>query len=97
MSIRHAIAINCLATNDLYVLADSLKEAVADAINHEVSPYNDPACRIICHQLAFAGNGDLPFMRYYKDAHAFCVTQVELDNQNLPEKKDAQVPTYKTS
>lgn len=97
LSIRHAIAVGCITNNDLYVLADALKEAAQDAIAHEISPYMDPACRLICHQIAFAGNGDLPFKKYYQDAFAFCSSQVELDQQNLPEKKDVKVPPYSPS
>jgi hypothetical protein len=96
MTSRHTIAINSLNTNDLFVLSDMLKVAVQDAISHESPPYQDPAIRIICHQIAFAGNGDLPFMKYYKDAYSFCVRQLELERANLPEKPDDK-PSYTAS
>lgn len=97
MAIRHVLAINCLQSNDLIQLCEILKDACQDAIKAKVSPYQDPACHIICHQIAFAGNGDLPFMKYYTDSYNFCVEQMQRDQQGLPEKPDGPKPIYQAS
>lgn len=99
MPLRHQIAVNCVNTNDLMILCEMLKQSIEDSMAAKQSPYTDLACRIVCHQIAFAGNGDLPFMKYYEDAYAYCVEQSMRDANNLPPEKDddAKKPTYKAS
>jgi len=96
MAIRHLIAVNCLQTNDLFQLSEMLKDAVKNAIDDKSDPIRDPAINIICHQVAFAGNGDHPFLKYYKESYDYCMAQIQRDQHGLPEKDDEK-PIYSGS
>lgn len=97
MGARHGVALQCLQTNNLFDLCDALKGACEESIKENVSPYSDAACRLICRQIAFAGNGDILFLQYYQDVVDYCTQQVLRAQQGLPEKTDGQKPTYQTS
>lgn len=98
MAIRHMLALHAGDTSDLIELAEILTGAVKEVMDEDkVSPYQDPAVRLICFQIAFAGNGDVPFYQYYADIHNFCVAQVGQDQQGVPIKDKLNEPVYKAS
>lgn len=97
MAGRHAWAIQALQTNNLFDLCDLLKAACEESMKENVSPYQDAACRLICRQIAFAGNGDILFLQYYQDVVDYCSLQVQRAQAGLPEKTDGKKPTYQAS
>ena len=98
MSARHRYALAACNTGDLFDLAKLLTGAVQDAIAEGQMPPHDPAVRLICHQIAFAGNGDLSFHPLYQASWNFCNTKVnEGPNAAFPTGIITPVPVYEPS
>ena len=92
------MALAAVQTTDLIELSQMLVDSVKETIAEEKMPYRDPAVRLICHQIAFAGNGDVTFHTYYEDIVTYCVAMVGLDQLGVPTKKDLpNEPVYKAS
>lgn len=92
MAQRHALAIAAADTTDLLELADYLIHAVKE-VNEEGDkpPFMDPAVRLLCFQIAFAGNGDIQFYQYYADVYEFCAATVAQDQLGfIPKDKPAE-------
>lgn len=57
----------------------------------------DPAVRLIAHQIAFAGNGDVAFTPLYGKALAFC-EKAALEGPNYrPLENNVPIPEIKQS
>ena len=77
MSTRHELAISAVQTHNLLELCTCLSGAVQDAINEGQMPHMDPAIRLITHHIAYAGNGDLPFLPYYQKIYDYCLSEAQ--------------------
>lgn len=99
MAQRHALALAAGETSDLIELSHMLIDACEEVISEEKYPFQDPAVRLICFQIAFAGNGDLTLHPYYADVYSFCEVTIAQDQLGipLPEDKKPNEPTYKAS
>lgn len=86
MALRHKLAIDAINTQDLYALAEHYKIAVKEVIDENKNPYTDGACRLIAYQIAFAGNGDLPFREYYEQVSEYCLKRMNYDELGITEK-----------
>lgn len=71
-------------TNNPIELCQYLVEAVKEAADEQKVFHQDPAVRMIAMHVAFACNGDLPFLQYYSDAYDFCYNTVERDAVGMP-------------
>jgi hypothetical protein len=67
------MAVNAVQTSDLKDLAAILIQSVEDCRREGVLPHLDSAVKLICYQIAFAGNGDSSFMSEYRDAYMQCL------------------------
>lgn len=72
MSQRFNWAIMACETHDLLALAKIMTAAVQETLSEGGMPHLDPACRLLCHQIAMAGNGDLPFTALYDKIYDYC-------------------------
>ena len=97
MATRHAIALAAGECNNLLELADMLIAACKEVIEENKPPYKDPAVRLICFQIAFAGNGDYHIHQYYEDVYNFCVATVMQDQQGVPIKEKPVEPILPAS
>lgn len=73
---RHRWAMEATQMNDLTELARLLTGAVHETLNEGGLPHLDPACRLLCYQIALAGNGDLPFHSLYLKMYDYCEQKV---------------------
>lgn len=96
---RYAVAIKAIDTADVFELAQHLVYAAKEASNEGVHPHNDLPTRLIASHIAFILNGDLPFMKYYQDAYAFCARMADREAQGLPitEKELQNAPVHSPS
>lgn len=92
MSERYRYAIKAINTHDLLDLAQLLSGSVREAIQEGQMPHMDPAVRLICHHVAFAGNGDLAFRDYYTKIYDFCVSKAK-DGPNVVYSKENESGT----
>jgi hypothetical protein len=92
MALRHALALAAGETSNLIDLADILKQAVEDCIAAGEKPFKDAACRVICYQIAFAGNGDITFHPYWSAAFVYCTQMAIQDQQGFPLKETPVAP-----
>lgn len=99
MASRHALALAAGETSDLTELAHMLIGACEEVIAEEKQPFKDVAVRLICFQIAFAGNGDLTLYPYYADAYEYCEMIVSRDQVGIPfpEDKIPNEPVFQTS
>lgn len=98
MAIRHMLALHAGDSSDLLELGEILTGAVKEVMEEgNCPPFKDPAVRLICFQIAFAGNGDIQFYPYYADIYNFCVAQVGRDQQGIPIKEKLNEPKYEPS
>lgn len=95
MAARHGYALQAVETNDVFELCKLLTMSAQDALKEQVYPHNDPACKIIAHQIAFSTNGDNHNIQHYQELYGYCARQVEKDQTGIPdkeqEKEDAPV------
>lgn len=66
MSERFRYTILAMQTTDLVDLAKLLSGAVQECRLENQMAHLDPAVRLICHQIAFSGNGDSVTSQYDK-------------------------------
>lgn len=97
MASRHAIALESQNTTDLALLAEMMVIAAREVQAEQKMPCNDVAVRLICFQIAFAGNGDIPFYQYYIDAYEFCEKTVIQDQLGFPTKDKPNEPVHQAS
>lgn len=99
MASRHALALAAGETSDLIELAHMLVGACEEVIAEEKQPFKDPAVRLMCFQIAFAGNGDLTLHPYYADAYEYCELMASRDQVGIPfpEDKTPDEPVFEAS
>jgi hypothetical protein len=85
--------------NNLLGLAKLLSGAVNECLTEGQMPHMDPAVRLICFQIAFAGNGDLSAPGYFEEVYHYCQTKaLHSPNIDIPqENKDVKPPVHKAS
>ena len=88
MSIRHNFALAAVQTNDLLKLCELLSGAVQNAMQEGQMPHMDPAINLICHHIAFCGNGDSVFNEYYMKVVSYCIAHAD---STLMEKPNAPI------
>src|SRR3954467_56308 len=96
---RFKLAVTAVETVDLLILAKILNAAVQDCNNANIVPHNDPAIRVITHQIAFAGNGDCSHYSLYEKSYEYCLAQtLEGPNAIFPEgNENATIPVYQAN
>lgn len=92
----HQLAVMSIDNTNLLELASILIEAVT--ILHDAvypKPFHvHPAIRLICYNIAFAGDGDIPVHEYYRDVLEYCKANAEFDS---PDEKEPEVKHGKPS
>lgn len=99
MSDRYRLAVVALQTSNLLELSRLLSGAVQECLNDGQMPHMDPAVRLICCQIAMAGNGDLTLPGYYEDVVHFCAAKAHhAANADFPQEiKDVKPPPHQAS
>ena len=78
---RFELAVRAVEETDLLQLSMWLNEAVTECMVQGTAPHTDPAIMIMCYQIAFAGNGDVPDGAYYRGLLRKC--QEKIDNPTV--------------
>ena len=72
MTQRYRWAVNSVHINNLIELAMLLTGSVQEVLSEGGMPHMDPAVKMICRQIAFAGNGDSSTIDLYEKLYLFC-------------------------
>jgi hypothetical protein len=85
----HELAVLAADTTNLIDLSGYLVEATKLVIG-DMPPHTHPVVRLICHMIAFAGDGDLASPTYYKEILDYCVDNLETEKPEgeLPREPD---------
>lgn len=79
----HQLAVMSVENTNLMELASLLSEAVPLVIeaNPNKQIHEHPAIRLICYNIAFAGDGDIPMHEYYRDVLEYCKDNAEFETE----------------
>lgn len=94
MSAICKLAVRASETTNLLDLGQILIEVCNIALEEKLPPYQHPVVRLVCHMIAFSGDGDYPSEVYYKDVLQYCIDNA--DNEE-PEGVLPSEPTRTSS
>lgn len=79
----HQLAMMSVENTNLSELANILLEAVQAVIDANPNKliHEHPAIRLICYNIAFAGDGDIPVHEYYRDVMEYCKDNAEFETE----------------
>lgn len=94
MARLHQLVVAAAETTNLEELGSILIEASQLARQQGQAPHTVPEVRFISFQIAFAGDGDMPHMTYYKSILDYCTDN---EHNNTPKGEAPSEPTRQTS
>lgn len=88
----HQLGIQSADNNNLLELAGYLAEAVTIVLEEGLSPHDHPIIRLISYQIAFAGDGDIELLEYYRQVLDYCKENADFEQPigEPPRVKDRQ-------